>query len=161
MSNEKPKIDSEMDEEFKELVKEEGAKIAPEEQLKRVIWALGVLKQEGKVSPDMTIEELVRVISERIEELTKTFAFAEETARSQTGDETDAELHEVAKKEVETAKRLLGYMQAAWFSLKPLSMDSYSSHMMLKDIEDRLKREQAAKEFLINQDEKMRRRNNK
>lgn len=161
MSKEQPKIDNELTKEFDELVKEEGQKIAPEEQLKRSIWALEVLKQEGRVSPDMMVGELIGVISERIEELTKTLAFAEETARSRTGDETDVKLHEVAKKEVETAKRLLGYLQAAWFLLKPMSMDSYgSSYMTFKDIEERLKREQAAKEFLVDQDEKIRRRNN-
>lgn len=109
----------------------------------------------------MSIEEIVRVISERTDELKKTLIFAEETVRSRAGDETDAELHDIAKKEVETSKRMLGYMQAAWFTLKPLSADGYSSYMTLKDIEDRLKREQAAKEFLIDQDEKMRRRENK
>lgn len=161
MSKEQPKIDDELAKEFDDLVGEEGSKIAPEEQLKRSIWALEVLKQDGKVSPDMMIGELVAVLSERIEELTKTLAFAEETARSRSGDETDAELHEVAKKEVETAKRLLGYLQAAWFTLKPMSMDTYNSHMTLKDVEGMLKREQEAKEFLINQDEKMRRRDKK
>lgn len=161
MSKEQPKIDSEVANEFDELVREEGRKIAPEEQLKRSIWALEALKQDGKVSPDMKIDELLNVLSERIEELTKTLAFAEETARSRTGDKTDAELHEVAQKEVQTAKRLLGYLQAAWFLLKPMSADSYgSSYMTFKDIEERLKREQTAQEFLVDQDEKIRRRNN-
>lgn len=162
MSKEQLKIENEqLANEFDELVREEGQKIAPEEQLKRCIWALETLKQENRVDPDMSIEEIVRVISERIEELTKTLAFAEETVRSQTSDETDAELHQVAKKEVETAKRLLGYLQAAWFMLKSMSADSYSSYMKLKDVEGRWKREQAATEFIIDQDEKMRRRDNK
>ncbi len=162
MSKEQPKIDNEqLAKEFDEIVKEEGQKIAPEEQLRRSIWALEALKQENKVSPDMKIDELLKVLSERIEELTKTLAYAEDTASSRTGDETDAELHEVAKKEVEISKRLLGYLQAAWFMLKPMSMDSYNSYMTFKDIEERFKREQAAKEFLVNQDEEMRRRNNK
>ncbi len=159
MSKEKPKIetDSELAEEFEGLVKEEGRKIAPEEQLKRCIWALETLKQEKRASPDMKIGELLKVISERIEELTKTLAYAEETARSRTGDETDFELHEVAKKEVEIAKRLLGYFQAAWFILKPMSMDSYNSYLIFKDIEEMWQREKAAKEFIVDQDEEMRR----
>lgn len=162
MSKETPKIDSDLEEKLDELVKKEGQKIVPEEQLRRSIWALEALKQEKKVNPDMTIDEIVQVVDERIKELSETLAFAEVAARSRTGDETDdVELYEVAKKEVETAKRLLGYLQAAWFMLKPMSMDSYNSYLTFKDIEERLKREQAAKEFIIDQDEKMRRRNNK
>ncbi len=161
MNKEQLKIDNEeLSNKFDELVREEGRKIAPEEQLKRCIWALEMLKQENKVSPDMNMDDILRVVSERIEELTNTLAYAEETVRSQTNDEINVELHEVAKKEVETAKRLLGYMQAAWFLLKPMSMDSYISYATVKDIEERLKREQVAKQFLIDQDEEMRRRNN-
>ncbi len=162
MSKEQPKIGNEqLTNEFDELVRKEGQKIAPEEQLKRCLWALELLKQENRVNLKMSIEELVHVISERIEELTKTLVFAEEAVRSQTWDETDAELREVAKKEVETAKRLLGYLQAAWFLFKPMSVDGYSSYMTVKDIEERLKREQAAKQFIVDQDEKMHQRNNK
>ncbi len=121
----------------------------------------GGLKTGKRVSPDTTLEDLIRIISERIIELKQTLVFAEETARSRAGDETDAELHNVAKKEVETSKRMLGYMQAAWFTLKPMSADNYDLYLTFKDIEDRFKREQAANEFIVNQDEKIRRRENK
>ncbi len=46
MSKETPKIDVGVAKEFDELVKEEGRKIGPEEQLRKTIWALEVLKQE-------------------------------------------------------------------------------------------------------------------
>lgn len=161
MSNETPKIDKGLAKEFDELVKEEGGKITPEEQLRKSIWALEVLKQEKKVNPETTFEELIRIIDERIIELKQTIVYAEDTANSGAGDETDTELHDVAQKEVETSKRLLDYMQAAWFSLKPMSMDQYNSYRNFKDIEDMLKREQVAKEFIVDQDEKMHRRENK
>lgn len=161
MSKETPKIDNELVKEFDDLVQNEGRKIAPEEQLRKSIWALEALKHEKKVNPDMTLEELLRVLNERMDELKKTIVYAEETARSRTGDEADVELHEVAKKEVEVAKRLLGYLQAAWFMLKPMSMDKFTSYMTFKDVEAMWKKEQVAKEFFINQDEEMRRRNNK
>ncbi len=161
MNKEKSKIDAGLDKKLDELLKEEGGKIASEEQLRKSIWALEVLKRENKVNSDTKLEELILTVTEKIIELKQTLVYSKEIIDSRAGDEIDAELHKVAKKEFETAERLLGYMQAALFSLQPMAVDTYSSHMTFKDIENIWKKSQAAKEFLVDQDEKMRRREKK
>ena len=157
MSKEVPKIDEELVKEFDALVKEEGRKIEPEEQLKKALWGLDALKLEGKISSGTTLDELVEIVEERIKELRETRAYAKSTTMSPAVEEMDSELREVAEKEFETAKRLQSYMEAVFSLIKPMQMSEYYLENTLKDVESRFRSSLQVRENQTEYDEERKR----
>lgn len=157
MSKEIPKIDEELVKEFDTLIKEEGRKIEPEEQLKKALWGLDSLKLEGKISSGTTLDELVEIVEERIKELRETRAYAKSTTLGQAVEEMNSELHDVAEKEIETAKRLLNYMESALGLLKPMQLSEYYLENTLKDVESRFRSSLKVRENQADYDEERKR----
>jgi len=157
MSKEIPKNDQGLVKEFDTLIKEEGRKIEPEEQLKKALWGLDVLKSESKISSGTTLDELVEIVEERMEELRETNAYAKNTTMGQAVEEINSELHDIAEKEAETAKRLLSYMESAFALLKPMQMSEYYLGNTLKDVESRFRSSLKAMENQTEYDEERKR----
>ena len=159
MSQETPKIDNKLVNKFDELIQEEGRKIEPEEQIKKALWAFDSLKQENKINFETTLEKLIQVIEDRKRELRQTMAYAKDVAESPATDEVGIGLHGIAKEEAETAKRLLGYMEAAWSLLMPMkmSMGDYYSEISLGDVQNKLRKDLSAKEDQTDLEEKQKR----
>ncbi|KKR02324.1 MAG: hypothetical protein UT29_C0004G0017 [Candidatus Yanofskybacteria bacterium GW2011_GWA1_39_13] len=157
MSKEIPKIDEELVKEFDTLIKEEGRKIKPEEQLKKALWGLDALKLEGRINSGTTLDELVQIVEERTKELLETNAYAKSTTQGLAVEEMSSELHDIAEKEAETAKRLLSYMESAFALLKPMQMSEYYLENTLKDVESRFRSSLKVRENQADYDEEKKR----
>lgn len=157
MSNENPKTNGELIKEFDVLIRGEGRKIESEEQIKKALWALDVLQQEEKIGPETNLTELIQVVRERKKELQETSAYAKGAFENLTTDEAGVELRKIAEEEAVTAKRLLGYMEAAWALLMPMKMSGYFSEATLEKIRDRLVEGLKIREASVDYDEKEKR----
>lgn len=157
MSKETPKIDKELADEFDKLIKEESRRIRPEEQLKKALWVLDMLKQEKKINSDTKLNELVEVIKERKTELQETNAYAKNVALSHTTDETGSELRKVAEEEAETAKRLLNYIDSALAVLVPMKESGYYPEKTVKDLQSELGNNLKVRETQVKYDEERQR----
>lgn len=142
MPDEKPKIDVDLTKEFQELIDDQERKINPEERIRKALWALEVLKNEKKINSGTIFSELIKILEDRKEELRQSDAYAADASRGKVMDEVGNEFNSLAKKEVETSKRLLSYMEAAWGMLMLLQItEAYDPGAPLSQVTERLKGE--------------------
>ena len=118
---------------------------------------MDALKSEGRINSSTTIDEIIQIVEERQKELRETNAYAKNTTQGLAVEEMGSELHDIAEKEAETAKRLLSYVEALFALLKPIQMSEYYLENTLKDIETRFRSALKVRENQTEYDEERKR----
>ncbi len=147
------KKDEALSEELDTLVKSEQAKVDTKDRAYKALWCLDMLVQDGLVDDRTNFAGIVKAIRRRISELNQTVNYGQYAIDKPTGDSTGSELKKIAQKEIESAQKLLPYLEAISHELVRINLLEFDQKAPLDFIRTRLKRKIDNEEKYIKQDE--------